>query len=107
MVVERVLPPLLPATTHGSQSRSVSALRKKVSFSESRGDREAVGSEPPLDPTRFGGHSLRAGFVTAAADRGAPIDRIMDHTGHQSAAMVRTYTRRTDAFAQHAGEGLL
>ena len=42
-----------------------------------------------------------------AADRGAPIDRIMDHTGHQSAAMVRTYTRRTDAFAQHAGEGLL
>lgn len=60
-----------------------------------------------LDPQRFGGHSLRAGFVTAAADRGAPIDRIMDHTGHQSAAMVRVYTRRSDAFSQHAGEGLL
>lgn len=60
-----------------------------------------------LDAARFGGHSLRAGFVTAAADRGASIDRIMDHTGHQSAAMVRVYTRRTDAFAGHAGEGLL
>jgi integrase len=60
-----------------------------------------------LDPTRFGGHSLRAGFVTAAADRGASIGRIMDHTGHRSASMVRTYTRRSDAFRDHAGEGLL
>ena len=60
-----------------------------------------------LDAARFGGHSLRAGFVTAAADRGAPIDRIMDHTEHQSAAMVRIYTRRADAFSRHAGEGLL
>jgi hypothetical protein len=31
----------------------------------------------------------------------------MDHTGHRSVAMVRTYTRRADAFADHAGEGLL
>jgi len=30
----------------------------------------------------------------------------MDHTGHRSHAMVRTYTRRTDALADHAGEGL-
>jgi hypothetical protein len=27
----------------------------------------------------------------------------MDHTGHQPAAMVRVYTRRADAFADHAG----
>jgi site-specific recombinase XerD len=60
-----------------------------------------------LDPERFGGHSLRAGFVTAAADRGAPIDRIMDVTGHTSASMIRVYTRRSDAFQDHAGEGLL
>ncbi len=31
----------------------------------------------------------------------------MDHTGHHSAAMVRIYTRRSDAFDEHAGEGLL
>ena len=34
-------------------------------------------------------------------------DRIIDHTGHRSVAMVRVYTRRADAFAGHAGEGLL
>jgi integrase len=60
-----------------------------------------------MDPAEFEGHSLRAGFVTSAAERGARTDRIMDHTGHQSAAMVRVYTRRSDAFADHAGEGLL
>jgi integrase len=60
-----------------------------------------------LDPHEFAGHSLRAGFVTSAAERGAKTDRIMDVTGHRSHAMVRTYTRRTDAFANHAGAELL
>ena len=60
-----------------------------------------------FDPADFGGHSLRAGFVTSAAERGASTERIMDHTGHASAAMVRIYTRRADAFKDHAGEGLL
>jgi hypothetical protein len=31
----------------------------------------------------------------------------MDHTGHRSAVMGRAYTRRADAFADHAGEGPL
>jgi site-specific recombinase XerD len=60
-----------------------------------------------LDPAVFSGHSLRAGFVTSAAERGARAERIMDHTGHRSVAMVRVYTRRADAFADHAGSGLL
>ncbi len=60
-----------------------------------------------FDPSEFSGHSLRAGFVTSAAEKGATADRIMDHTGHRSVAMVRIYTRRADAFADHAGEGLL
>ncbi len=60
-----------------------------------------------MDPAEFGGHSLRAGFVTSAAERGARTDRIMDHTGHKSVGMVRVYTRRSDAFADHAGAGLL
>ena len=59
-----------------------------------------------LDPADFAGHSLRAGFVTSASERGARAERIMDHTGHRSVAMVRTYTRRVDAFADHAGSGL-
>jgi integrase len=60
-----------------------------------------------LNPSEFSGHSLRAGFITNAAEQGATADRIMDHTGHRSHAMVRVYTRRSDAFADHAGEGLL
>ena len=60
-----------------------------------------------LEPRDFAGHSLRAGFVTSAAERGRRAERIMDHTGHRSVAMVRTYTRRADAFADHAGDGLL
>ena len=60
--------------------------------------RESAG----FDPTEFSGHSLRAGFVTSAAEKGATADRIMDHTGHRSVAMVRVYTRRADAFADHA-----
>jgi integrase len=60
-----------------------------------------------MDPRDFGGHSLRAGFVTSAAERGAKTERFMDHTGHKSVAMVRVYTRRVDSFAEHAGDGLL
>jgi len=60
-----------------------------------------------FDPAEFSGHSLRVGFVTSAAEKGAAADRIMDHTGHKSVTMVRTNTRRTDAFANHAGDWLL
>jgi hypothetical protein len=45
--------------------------------------------------------------VTSAAEKGATTERIMDHTGHRSVAMARVYTRRADAFADHAGKGLL
>ena len=60
-----------------------------------------------LDSENFAGHSLRAGFVTSAAERGAKTDRIADVTGHKSAQMIRVYTRRVDAFQDHAAEGLL
>ncbi|MCZ6569584.1 MAG: tyrosine-type recombinase/integrase [Deltaproteobacteria bacterium] len=60
-----------------------------------------------MDAAEFGGHSLRAGFVTSAAEHGAKAERIADHTGHASLAMIRVYTRRVDAFSDHAGAGLL
>jgi integrase len=85
---------------HGAVGSSVStrAIGDVVKFYAQRAG---------FDPAEFGGHSLRAGFVTSAADKGANADRIMDHTGHRSHAMVRIYTRRADTFADHAGEGLL
>ncbi|MFQ5466656.1 MAG: tyrosine-type recombinase/integrase [Kiloniellaceae bacterium] len=60
-----------------------------------------------LEASSFGGHSLRAGFVTSAAEKGARAERIADHTGHRSLGMIRVYTRRADAFADHAGAKLL
>ena len=68
---------------------------------------KAYAARAGLEASEFAGHSLRAGFVTSAAERGKRAERIMDHTGHKSVAMVRVYTRRSDAFADHAGEGLL
>ena len=55
----------------------------------------------------FSGHSLRSGFVTAAAERGVRAEAIAEHTRHSSTDMVRLYTRRADLFRAHPGEGLL
>ena len=46
-----------------------------------------------LDPSRFSGHSLRAGFATAAAHAGVPSWRIRAQTGHKSDAMLERYIR--------------
>jgi integrase len=46
-----------------------------------------------LDPTKYGGHSLRSGLATAAAAGGAPERAIMRQTGHRSVEMVRRYIR--------------
>jgi integrase len=46
-----------------------------------------------FDPTRFGGHSLRAGFVTEAVRAGADASSIMRQTRHRSVAMVEVYRR--------------
>lgn len=46
----------------------------------------------------FGGHSLRAGFVTAAAQKKVPEVDIMRVTGHRSTAVLRGYVRRATLF---------
>jgi integrase len=51
-----------------------------------------------LDPTRYAGHSLRAGLATSAAAAGASERVIMSQTGHRSADMVRKYIREGSLF---------
>ena len=68
---------------------------------------KAYAKRAGLEPAEFGGHLLPAGFVASAAQKGAKAERIMDHPGHKSVAMVRVYTRRADAFQNYAGEVLL
>lgn len=59
------------------------------------------------DASTFGAHSLRAGYITSAAERGADLARIMDQSGHRDAATVMTYIRRANAFRGHSGSGFL
>ncbi|MGG3813707.1 site-specific integrase [Methylorubrum rhodesianum] len=60
-----------------------------------------------LDPALFGAHSLRAGFITTGAERGADLARIMDVSGHRDPRTVVGYIRRANAFKDHAGGGFL
>ena len=55
-----------------------------------------------LDPAQFAGHSLRAGFVTSAADGGASEAAIMAQTGHRSTDQLRAYMRDGRLFHNNA-----
>jgi site-specific recombinase XerD len=60
-----------------------------------------------LNAADFGAHSLRAGFLTSAAARGASIFKMMDVSRHRSVDTLRGYVRDANAFRDHAGAGLL
>ena len=60
-----------------------------------------------LDPALFAGHSLRAGFLTSAAAKGASIFKMMDVSQHKSVDTLRGYVREAELFQDHAGAGLL
>jgi site-specific recombinase XerD len=60
-----------------------------------------------LDPALFSGHSLRAGFLTSAAKRGASIFKMMATSRHRSTASLVGYVRDQELFVDHAGSGLL
>jgi site-specific recombinase XerD len=60
-----------------------------------------------LDPKQFAGHSLRSGFLTSAAARGASIFKMADQSRHKSMNTLRGYVRDAEIFKDHAGRGLL
>jgi site-specific recombinase XerD len=60
-----------------------------------------------LDPKQYGAHSMRAGFLTSAAAKGANLFKMMDISRHKSVDTLRGYVRSADAFRDHAGAGLL
>jgi site-specific recombinase XerD len=60
-----------------------------------------------LDPAGFSGHSLRSGFLTSAAARGASVFKMMDVSRHKSVDSLRGYVRDAELFRDHAGAGLL
>jgi integrase len=58
------------------------------------------------DPAEFGGHSLRAGLATQAAESGASERAIMNQTGHRSLKIVRKYIREGSLFRENASSKL-
>jgi site-specific recombinase XerD len=60
-----------------------------------------------LNAEEFSGHSLRSGFLTSAARRGASIFKMMDVSRHKSVDTLRGYVRDAELFRDHAGSGLL
>jgi integrase len=60
-----------------------------------------------LDPAGVAGHSLRAGFLTSAAESGADALKMAEVSRHKSLDTLRCYVRRANLFKAHAGAGFL
>jgi len=60
-----------------------------------------------LDPAVLSGHSLRAGFLTSAAEAGADVLKMSEVSRHKSLDVLRRYVRRSNLFKAHAGAGFL
>ena len=60
-----------------------------------------------LDPAAYAGHSLRAGFLTSAAQAKADLYKLMEISRHTDPKSVLRYIRRADEYQDHAGKGLL
>jgi integrase len=56
---------------------------------------------------RMSGHSMRAGYATAAAATNVPGYRIQQHTRHKSAEMVARYVREADKWTKSGLKGIL
>jgi hypothetical protein len=52
-------------------------------------------------------HSLRSGFLTSAAAKGASIFKMMEVSRHKSVDTSRGYVRDAELFKDYAGAGLL
>jgi integrase len=63
---------------------------------------QRAGRRAGMDPAQVAGHSLRSGFATEAAARGAPERAIIRQTGHTSLEMVRRYIQDGDRYRENA-----
>lgn len=55
----------------------------------------------------FAGHSLRAGFLTAAARSGASVFKMREVSRHKSMQVLADYVCDAELFRDHAGDGFL
>lgn len=57
--------------------------------------------EAGLEPTRYSGHSLRAGLPTSASEAKVGMEAWMPHTRHKSVAVAMRYARRGTLFTNN------
>ena len=67
---------------------------------------KAYAERAGFDASTFSGHSLRSGFLTSAAAKGASIFKMMDVSRHKSVDILRGYVRDAELFKDR-GAGLL
>lgn len=91
--------PLFRAVDRGGSVAPTRLTAASVSLIVKRHARRAG-----LDPARFAGHSLRAGFATSAALAGVDALEISRQTGHKSLSMVQRYTRPATIWQMNAAQ---
>jgi hypothetical protein len=57
-----------------------------------------------LGPSRYGGHSLRSGSMTTAAEKGRPLEANLRQTGHKSKRVARGYIQHATVFVNNRQE---
>jgi site-specific recombinase XerD len=60
-----------------------------------------------LDGKAYSAHSLRSGFLSSAARRGASIWKMKEVSRHRDINVLSDYVRSVSLFENHAGSGLL
>jgi integrase len=65
-----------------------------------------TGAEAEAIAEQMSGHSMRAGYATAAAAADVPGYRIQQHTRHKSAEMVARYVREADKWTKSELKGV-
>jgi integrase len=90
-----------PIDRGGTVRRSRLTCRSVANFVK------AYAARAGFDAGTYSGHSLRSGFLTSAAAKGASIFKMMDQSGHKSVDTLRGYVRDAELFKDHAGTGLL
>ena len=93
----------------------VIALKNWIEFSEIKSEKifgisdksvaliiKKYAAKSGLDANKYGGHSLRSGFATSAAESGAEERNIMTMTGHKTTQMVRRYIQEANLFKNNA-----
>jgi integrase len=103
----------LPTYGHPRKPIFRSIVRGEIKQSAVTGDtlhnmirRRLAASFPELDATKYGWHSLRAGFVTQSKLNGIDDHAIMRQTGHKDPRTLQRYAREQSTYDNNAATGL-